>query len=92
MMISLKANGLLTQYLGAANIPIELSDRAKLGDLIELIGQQYISKLPGYIWNHAEGRFRGPVVFSINKKITSDPSTQLKEGQIVEINLAIVGG
>jgi hypothetical protein len=92
MIIFLNAKGVLNQYLGEVCIPVKLSDNAKLDDLINLIGRKYNKKLPDFLWNYEEARFRGPVVFSINNKIASDSATRLEDGQKVEIVLALVGG
>ena len=92
MRVFLKASGIIANYLGAQPVLVELDNQATLRDLLGHIGKHFAADFPRYLWNSPECRFRGPVVISIDKKVTSDPSTKLEEGQEIQIVKSFVGG
>jgi hypothetical protein len=92
VFVFLKAKGMLTRYLGETPIPVELKNQAILKDLLEHIGRHFVDQFPDYLWNREQDKFRGPVVISLNRKITTDPATRLEESQEVQVILALVGG
>ncbi len=92
MHVFLKATGMFTRYLGEAPIPVELGDQATLKDLLGHIDRRLADRFPDYLWNREERRFRGPVVISVDKKVTTDLAARLEDGQEIQVIIAIVGG
>ena len=92
MHVYLKAIGMFTQYLGKEPIQVELEDQATLRDLFGHIDRCLTDRFPEYLWNPEKRRFRGPVVISIDKKVTTDLAVQLEEGQEIQVIKAFVGG
>ena len=92
MHVYLKAIGMFTQYLGKEPIQVELEERATVRDLFGHIDRCLADRFPEYLWNPGKRRFRGPVVISIDKKVTADLAVQLEEGQEIQVIKAFVGG
>ena len=92
MQVVLKATGASFETISKAPIPIDLADQATLKDVLVYVDQHLTDWFPEYLWNHKECRFRGPVVISIDGKITTDVRTRLKDGQEIQIVVAFVGG
>jgi len=92
MHVLLKATGMFTRYLGKEPIQVELEDQATLRDLFGHIDRFLADRFPEYLWNPEKRRFRGPVVISIDNKVTTDHAVRLEEGQEIQVIKTVVGG
>ena len=92
MKVNLIAKGTLKKYFGAEKISIELPEKAKVSDLLIQIDQTMGDHIPDFLWNKAESRFRGPVVITLNKKVVTDLSINIFDGQEIKIYKPLVGG
>ena len=92
MQVYLLPQGTLKTYFDKKMIEITLHENATVKDLLAHIGQDMGSRIPDFLWNKAESRFRGPVVITIDKKVVSDLSVRLLNGQEIHLYKALVGG
>jgi sulfur carrier protein ThiS len=92
MKITLKTIGDLRDYLGREAQQVELPENSIVKDLLCWIEDRHGAKLPAYLWDTQEHKFRGPVVVIINKKVILDLDTPLADGLEVTVMKALVGG
>ena len=92
MKITLKTVGDLRDYLGREPQQVDLPENSIVMDLLRWIEERHSSKMPAYLWDAQEHKFRGPVVVIINKKIVFDFNTPLVDGLEVSVMKALVGG
>jgi hypothetical protein len=83
--------GEFTNYLGTDDIIIELPEKANLRLLLDYIEKYLKEKIPDYLWNYEERRFRGSVVLLVNNQVANQ-DTLLKDGQKICIFKGFMGG
>lgn len=82
----------MRDYFPCAQFTLTLKDQATLADLYKKIGESIGDKLPEAIWNREKSRFRGPVLLTSNGKLIREETTQLHDGQKIELRRFLVGG
>jgi molybdopterin converting factor small subunit len=92
MKIQVKSSGDLRDYLGRAPQELELPNGSSFEDLLGVIGERWGSKLPAYLWDAQENRFRGAVFLVLNKHVVQDLHTPLEDGSEVIVMRALSGG
>jgi len=88
----LKSTGVFGRYLGTEAREFELPDGATLADFFDYFGRNLASEVPAYLWNEAEGAFRGPVIVIINGEVAQDGGTPIRDGQELVLFKPVVGG
>lgn len=92
MEICIEIKGIMKDYFPTEQIKFRLKDRATLADLYSKIGESFGEMLPNAIWNREKNRFRGPVLLISNSKLIKNETTQLQDGQKIEVSRYLVGG
>ena len=90
--VTLQACGPMRDYFPGPDQGLGLPDGATLGDLLDRIDQDHGERLAGTVWNRRARRFRGPVVIKAGDRIVQDRAAPLRDGQVVSLIKAVVGG
>lgn len=92
MRIILKPIGDLRDYFGREPLEIELPENATVKDLLTIIGKDWGTKLPTYLWDAQKGAFRGAVYLVVDNKVLKDLRAPLHDGIEVILLKALSGG
>lgn len=91
--VTLQATGPMREYFPGPDQPLELPDGATLGDLLDRIEADHGDRLAGSaIWNRQARKFRGPVVIKAGSQVVTARTAPLRDGQVVSLIKALVGG
>jgi hypothetical protein len=93
-MIQVKVEpcGAMREYFPDPVLEFRLPDGARLGDLLDGIDAEHGERLAGTVWNQARRRFRGPVVIKAGSRVLTARDAPLRDGQVVSLFKALVGG
>jgi len=92
MQVTMIAMGQLEKELGGKRFCLDFAPGSTLADFLRKFGQEFADRIPGVLWNQAEGRFRGPVVMMTNGAALRNPAEILRDGQEILIFNVLVGG
>lgn len=92
MQVILRSHGLLKKYFGQNAHRVELPESATVSDLFKYIERRWMDRMPHFLWNGKEHRFRGPVVVIVDGKAIRRRNTPLMHNQEVDLYKASVGG
>jgi molybdopterin converting factor small subunit len=92
MRIHLKCIGDLRDYLSRETQEIDLANGSSFSDLLSTIAERWGGRLPPYLWDPQEHRFRGAVFFVIDKQVVQDLYAPLEDGSEVILMRALSGG
>jgi hypothetical protein len=92
MKIIIKAIGTMRNYFGEEPVTVKLSSEATLEDFFVYFHNHFSCSLPDFLWNSKRKRFRGAVMVMIDNKVVTDPRTQLRDGNSIQLFKAMVGG
>lgn len=71
---------------------VELPDAAVARDLLDAIDARWGERLPAYLWDRENRRFKGPVLLVIDKKAVQDETAPLTKDMEIRLMRAIAGG
>ena len=92
MKIFLKSIANLRNYFGYEPVELELPENSTLQTVVDIIAERWGSQLPTYMWDSSKLQFRGPILLLVDKKVQTNFSEPLKNGQEVTILKALMGG
>lgn len=92
MRIILKPIGDQRDYFGHAPVEIGLPKNAMVKDLLTVIGKDWGTKLPTYLWDAKKGAFRGEIYLVVDNKVLKDLHPPLHDWVEVVLPKALSGG
>ena len=92
MQVTVRFFGLFKRYTGEAQRVFDLPEGSCAGDLLRLIGEEYVSRLPDHLWNSETGCFHRSVRITRGKGTALDKTETLKEGEELLLLFAMAGG
>ena len=92
MIISLRALGILEQYLGAGRARVPLSANARFMDLWRAIDVRWGKELPAWLWDAEAKRFQRQVVVMTNGTEVANDDLSLSDQQEVILLVPPLGG
>ena len=92
MKITLKGTGTLQEYFGREEHSLDLPHNSTVRELLVKVEEDWGSRLPAYLWDFKEHKFRGPVVVVVDKVVVRTPELKLKDGSEVQLVKALAGG
>lgn len=92
MKVKARFYGILTEWVGAGEIDIELPAGASYGNLLNEIGRLYGKDMPEKLWNKELNDFAGSVSAVDSDGNTVSRDSPLKEGEEITFLLKVAGG
>jgi len=92
MEVTVNFLGILADYFKTPKTTLELSQGARLKDLLAALGQRFGEQLPEKLWNHRENRFVVGVHMAGKNGDLEDLEAELAEDEEIHILMPIAGG
>jgi hypothetical protein len=92
MRIRVVFQGILADWVGAAEADFALREGSRLTDLTALIGRRYGAKMPPQLWDREKNAFVKSVWAMRGSEKISAPEEILKRGEAIRLWLMQAGG